>query len=147
MVTTSERGRAFRAIVSGDAFPDLQSRADGAGHDPDAPPEDRGVDAASRNFKRPPFVAAVFQVSKDSVEDQFLVIKARDIFAKHPKGAGSLDEAKHVWPEETVIAIASTLPGKGEGLTGEAAREDREVFRETGELGGEAKSADPSEQV
>jgi hypothetical protein len=147
IVTTSFRGRAFRAIVSGEAFPERQSRELGAGHDPDSPAQDRGVDAASRNFKRPPFVAALLQVSKDSVERQVRVIKARDILPKNPERADSPDEAKHVRPEETVIAIAPALPGDGERLAGEAPREEREIRGEAGEFCSEGESSNPGEEV
>jgi hypothetical protein len=150
MATTSFRGREFRAIVSGEAFPDRQSRELGAGQapdNPDAPAQDRGVDAASRNFKRPPFVAALFQVSKDSVEDQLAVIKARDILPKNPEGLNPSDKAKHVRPEETVVSTAASLPGDREGLAGEAPREEREIRGETGEAGGEGEASNSSKDV
>ena len=49
---------------------------------------------------------------------------ASNIFSNDPSGPDSFDNPKHFWPEMSVILIASSDPGKREGLAGEAAREE-----------------------
>ena len=79
----------------------------------------RGIDAASRNNKRLPGVADVFQVSKHLVECQ--IDDSRHILTKYPSWLELLYDSKHFRPEVTVIVLASVLPGNGEWLTGESA--------------------------
>jgi hypothetical protein len=43
---------------------------------------------------------------------------ASNIFSNDPSGPDSLDNSKHFWPEVSVIFIASSDPGKREGLAG-----------------------------
>ena len=43
---------------------------------------------------------------------------ASNIFSNDPSGPDSFDNPKHFWPEMSVILIASSDPGKREGLAG-----------------------------
>lgn len=88
------------------------------GHNPDPLPLVRGIDGTSRYTDRPDGVAETFQVSTHLVECQ--VDEARHILAKEPSGPESVKAADHFRPEVTVIALACSLPGKTERLTGES---------------------------
>jgi hypothetical protein len=74
----------------------------------------RGADGASRNNKRPCFVAKCFQVRKHCVEPQSDV--PNNILSKHPSGPEFFDKPTIFRPEMAVILRASTLPGTAEGL-------------------------------
>jgi hypothetical protein len=80
----------------------------------------RGIDTASRNNERLPGVTDVFQVSKHLVECQ--IDDSRHIFTKHPSGPEFSYDAEHFRPEETVIVLASLLPGNGKRLARESSR-------------------------
>jgi hypothetical protein len=80
-----------------------------ASHDPDSPPDVRGVDSASRNIKRPAGVCIRLQVRKHRVEPQ--IDESNNILSKHPSGPLSLDDFKHCRPEVAVILRAQLLPG------------------------------------
>ena len=88
------------------------------GHNPDPLPLVRGIDGTSRYTDRPDGVAETFQVSTHLVECQ--VDEPRHILAKEPSGPESVKAADHFRPEVTVIALACSLPGKTERLTGES---------------------------
>ena len=106
--------RVFRAPVQ----PPSGLEAFGVGHNGDAVPLVRGVDAASRNNKRLAGVADAFQVRKHRVECQ--IDDARHVLTKDPTGPDFVNNAEHFRPEVTVIVLASALPGKAERLTGES---------------------------
>jgi hypothetical protein len=82
----------------------------------------RGTDACSWNIKRPDFVAFSFQVSAHSLEDHAVldVNKASDIFSNNPPWGKLSDNAKHLWPEVTVIVGSSLFASDAEGLARKA---------------------------
>jgi hypothetical protein len=47
--------------------------------------------------------------------------EASNVLSNDPSGPESLNDRKHRIPEVAVIACASALPGRTEGLAGEAA--------------------------
>lgn len=97
----------------------IRTAAVGVGQDGASVPPVRGVDGRSRNNDRPPGVADGFQVRKHRVERQ--IDDASNIFTKHPAGPELRNNSQHFRPEVTVISLASSLPGEGERLAGEAA--------------------------
>jgi hypothetical protein len=91
-------------------------------HNPEPLSTVRGIDGASRNSNRPNGVAEGFQIRWHLVERQR--DEPRHILSHDPTGPDFFNNAAHLRPEPTVIADASSLPGDGEGLAGEAAGED-----------------------
>jgi hypothetical protein len=84
------------------------------GHNPDPIAPVLGVDGASRNNKRCCFVTEAFQLSQHIIECQ--IDDSRHVLTKYPSGPDRLDNAEHLWPEETVIFLAALLPGNTERL-------------------------------
>jgi len=99
----------------------------GVGHNPNSVPAVRGVDGASRNNNRPCGVADTFQRSKTIVECH--VDDASNVLTKHPTGLEFRHNAEHFRPEETVILVASSLPGTTEWLAGKTAGEEEGRIR------------------
>jgi hypothetical protein len=97
----------------------LSSCALGVGHNPHPVASVRGVDGASRNNNRPRGVADTFQRSKTIVERH--IDDSSNILTKHPTGLKFRNNAQHLRPEETVIRLASSLPGTTEWLAGKTA--------------------------
>jgi hypothetical protein len=93
----------------------------GVGHNPDSVSSVRGIDTASRNNKRPDFVANGLQISTHLVE--FHGDDSNNIFTNDPSGLGFLNNAEHFRPEVTVIILASSLPGLRKGLARESSCE------------------------
>lgn len=58
-----------------------------------------------------------------------------NVFSNDPIGLDLVNALKHVRPEIAVIVRASTLPGVGERLAGESAREDVDLASPFGEIG------------
>lgn len=77
----------------------------------------RCVEGDSRKVNRPCFVTLAFQVSQHRVEVNEY---PRHILTQYPAGPQFRNNASHLRPEVTVVARASSLPGQGERLAGEA---------------------------
>jgi hypothetical protein len=88
----------------------------GVGHNPYSVSAVLGIDGTSRNNKRLDPIAKALQVSKHVFE--FHADDSRHVFTKHPSGSASSNNIPHCRPEVTVIARASSLPGKGKRLAG-----------------------------
>jgi len=71
------------------------------------------------------------------VEDQPSIPtnKAAHVLAHDPTRGNLSNCSKHLRPEVTVIFIASSLPGRGVGLTGEAAGKHVNCSAPSGEVG------------
>jgi hypothetical protein len=95
---------------------DFVSRCEAVGHDPIPHTDLRGADGASWNTNRPCGVLQVFQLRKNSIEAHRS--DSRRIFKQAPARSDGFDNGKSFIPEETVILLASSLPGKGDWLTG-----------------------------
>jgi hypothetical protein len=74
----------------------------------------RGVDGASWNNKRLDFVALIFQVRNTIVESH--ADETSNILTNDPSWPCFRYNSQHFRPEETVILLASSLPGAGEWL-------------------------------
>lgn len=85
-----------------------------------------GTDARSRNNERPAGVAEMFQVSNAIVECH--ADDSSNILSNDPRRPELLHNAKHFWPEETVVLCAFSLPGDGERLAGEPAGDEGRAF-------------------
>jgi hypothetical protein len=75
-----------------------------------------GIRGDSRYNKASCLVTLIFQVRKHLVEAHRDV--SSNIFSNNPSRPDSLDNSKHFRPEVSVIFIASSDPGKREGLAG-----------------------------
>jgi hypothetical protein len=82
----------------------------------------RGVHGTSWNNKRLCFVAFTFQVRQTAVE--FHVDNSVNVFRNSPSGPDLGNDTEHFRPEETVIVLASSLPGDGKWRTRETPRDE-----------------------
>jgi hypothetical protein len=79
----------------------------------------RGIDGTSRNNKRLAGVPDAFQVRKHLVDRH--TDDSSNILTNNPSGPEFFDNTQHFRPEETVIFLASSLPGDRKRLAGESA--------------------------
>lgn len=74
-----------------------------------------GVNGTSRNNKRNRLVAETFQIRKHVVEAH--IDDVSNILANNPSRPDFGNDSQHLRPEETVIRLASALPGLTKWLT------------------------------
>ncbi|GHO91521.1 hypothetical protein KSF_015690 [Reticulibacter mediterranei] len=86
----------------------------GVRHNKAALSDVRGIDGASRKYKRLHGVTFTFQISLYDVERQ--IGKVINVLDNHPTGLASSYNAEQLRPEVTVISRAALLPGIAERL-------------------------------
>jgi hypothetical protein len=107
-------------------FSDSVSTVEGVfSNNPDPIPSVRGVDGASWNNKRLAFVALGFHLRKQVPEDHpsLKTKDSRRVLKDCPCRLDFGKQSKSFRPEPAVIFFASTLPGNGGGLAGNASCE------------------------
>jgi len=95
------------------------------GHNEHSLPEVRCADTDSWNHKRRCFVALGLQIRQRLVKSH--PHEASNILTNDPSGVELFNNAQHFRPEVASISRPSALSCRGEGLTGETARDEVNV--------------------